>query len=134
VITSSIIDVFKWRDWTMSLGLNYRPILLGTSTRSERFHYERITRELRADGLRPPADIAPDATVDELMEDFHARCRVEDADGCRLSLPPTRWSEHGEAVSVAARRPNHCRRRARACRRIEIPVFPKRRRTVPKQA
>jgi hypothetical protein len=93
VITSSIIDVFKWRDWTMSLGLNYRPILLGTSTRSERFHYERITRELRADGLRPPADIAPDATVDELMEDFHARCRVEDADGCRLSLPPTRWSE-----------------------------------------
>jgi len=88
VITLPIIDVFKWRDWTMSLGLDYRPILLGASTRSERFHYERIARELRADGLRPPADIAPDATVDELMEDFHARCRVEDADRL-LPEPPS---------------------------------------------
>jgi succinoglycan biosynthesis protein ExoV len=84
VITSPIINVFKWRDWTMSLGLDYRRILLGASTRSERFHYERVARELRADGLRPPADIAADATVDELMEDFHARCRVKDED----RLPP----------------------------------------------
>ncbi|WGJ15653.1 hypothetical protein QEV83_05155 [Methylocapsa sp. D3K7] len=61
--TPPVIIVFKWRDWTMSLGLDYGPILLGTSTRSERFRYERIARELRADGLRPPADIAPNATV-----------------------------------------------------------------------
>ncbi len=84
VITSPIINAFKWRDWTMSLGLDYRPILLGASTRSERFRYERIARELKADGLRPPADIAPNATVDELVEDFHARCQVEDAG----RLPP----------------------------------------------
>lgn len=85
VTTSPIINVFKWRDWTMSLGLDYRPILLGVSTRIERFRYERIARELKADGpLRPPADIAPYATVDELVEDFHARCRLEDAG----RLPP----------------------------------------------
>jgi len=38
----------------------------------------------RADGPRTPEEIAPDATVDELMGDFHARCRVEDTDW----LPP----------------------------------------------
>jgi hypothetical protein len=37
-----------------------------------------------ADGLRPPADIAPDATVDELLEDFRARCRVAEQE----PLPP----------------------------------------------
>ncbi len=47
VIVSPIIDVFKWRDWTMSLGLDYRPIRLGTSGRRERFRYERVIHELR---------------------------------------------------------------------------------------
>jgi hypothetical protein len=43
-----------------------------------------IALVLRADGPRTPEEIAPDATVDELMGDFHARCRVEDTD----RLPP----------------------------------------------
>ena len=44
----------------------------------------------RADGPRTPEEIAPDATVDGLMGDFHARCRVEDAD--RLPPEPPSYS------------------------------------------
>ncbi len=75
VTTSPDILPFKWRDWTLSLRLSYKPQLLPASSFWELHHHHFLTREARARGLTAPGLIKEVGSPEYLMQDFLHRYR-----------------------------------------------------------
>jgi succinoglycan biosynthesis protein ExoV len=67
-VCSPEIATFKWRDWTASLDLPYRPIMVPPSSAWEALKHRKIR-------LATPAvrDSGPESTDTELIDDFHRR-------------------------------------------------------------
>jgi succinoglycan biosynthesis protein ExoV len=73
VLTSPDIFPFKWRDWTLSLDLPYRPHSLYPSSFWERHHHRFLVRQAAEQGLVPSGLLENVDSGLSLVEDFRRR-------------------------------------------------------------
>lgn len=64
---------FKWRDWTLSLGMDYNPTTVPSSTAREWWYDWRMKRAARRDGLAPSGRLANREDAAGLVADFRRR-------------------------------------------------------------
>jgi succinoglycan biosynthesis protein ExoV len=77
VVISPEISIFKWRDWTSSLELPYKPLSLPPTTHLEALRYGRIRKLTISSGRTVAESQAALRTDTELLSDFHSRFRHE---------------------------------------------------------
>ncbi len=95
---------FKWRDWTLSLGLDYRPVRIAPSSARETMYHRNLMRDGRKNGLPPPSMVRNLENTDHYLRDFRERY---EGPGYRphpaqtQPANPSRWQ--GRAMRAAAR-------------------------------
>jgi succinoglycan biosynthesis protein ExoV len=71
---------FKWKDWTLSLGLPYKPIAVGASSAWEAMFHRDIVRREKRQGLVPPALMHDMESSAYLIADFKKRYKSPPAE------------------------------------------------------
>jgi succinoglycan biosynthesis protein ExoV len=67
---------FKWRDWTLSLGLPYEPVLVPASAGWEMLHHRALRQSAKRDGLVPSALVKDMNSKAGLIADFKERYKT----------------------------------------------------------
>jgi succinoglycan biosynthesis protein ExoV len=71
---------FKWKDWTLSLGLPYEPVAVGASSAWEAMFHRDLVRRAKMEGLVAPALMRDTESVAYLIADFKKRYKVPPAE------------------------------------------------------
>jgi len=79
LVTSPNINTFKWLDWTLSMGIEYRPTKLAPSTSLE------IWRN-KTNFLYGESSFLEDRSVDAAVADFEERCQARSMPGAKSRM------------------------------------------------
>ncbi len=67
---------FKWKDWTLSLGLPYEPVAVGASSAWEAMFHRDLVRRAKVEGLVAPALMRDTESIAYLIADFKKRYKM----------------------------------------------------------
>jgi succinoglycan biosynthesis protein ExoV len=67
---------FKWKDWTLSLGLSYEPVAVGASSAWEAMFHRDLVRRATKQGLVAPALMRDMESAAYLIADFKERYKM----------------------------------------------------------
>lgn len=67
---------FKWKDWTLSLGLPYEPVAVGASSAWEAMFHSDLIRRAKTQGLVAPALMQDMESAAYLIADFKERYKA----------------------------------------------------------
>ena len=67
---------FKWKDWTLSLGLPYEPMAVGASSAWEAMFHRDLVRRAKKQGLVAPALMREMESPAYLIADFRERYKI----------------------------------------------------------
>jgi succinoglycan biosynthesis protein ExoV len=97
---------FKWRDWTLSLEMDYKPTLMPASSSREKLYHMRQLVKAKQSGLANSARLNSLSDPSELLADFRRRYADSSAPAKTATKPEqsknAKGQEHGSLLHKAA--------------------------------
>ncbi len=95
---------FKWQDWTLSLGMDYKPVRIAPSAARETMYHRSLMRDGRKRGLPPPSMVGNLEDPDHCLRDFRERYEGAGYRPHSAQAHPKRPSQwQGRAMRAASR-------------------------------